>query len=236
MKRRRRLLPRLLLLCLAMLALAAAFWFGLVPQRWSPFSPVSLERAPGLFLDFQLAALRRDRALCLAVLKEPHIDAQPIPDSPRQDGCGWVNSVRLSSAGGVRLPAEKLSCEMAVAVTLWIEHALQPIATELLGSRVAAIQQMGTYSCRNIVGNKLWKDFRSQHATANAVDIGGFTLEDGRSISVLKQWPGDGREAQFLRRAHRSACRYFRVALGPDFNVSHRDHFHFDRGPLWTCK
>jgi hypothetical protein len=26
------------------------------------------------------------------------------------------------------------------------------------------------------------------------------------------------------------------VALGPNFNVSHANHFHFDRGLMWTCK
>ncbi|MGI9478102.1 MAG: extensin family protein, partial [Hyphomicrobiaceae bacterium] len=32
------------------------------------------------------------------------------------------------------------------------------------------------------------------------------------------------------------ACHYFRVALSPAFNAAHRDHFHFDRGILWTCQ
>jgi hypothetical protein len=76
----------------------------------------------------------------------------------------------------------------------------------------------------------------SQHAAANAIDISGFTFADGRSISLLRDWKGKGRDSDFLREVHRRACRYFRVALGPDFNPAHANHFHFDRGLMWTCR
>jgi hypothetical protein len=89
---------------------------------------------------------------------------------------------------------------------------------------------------RNIIGNALWKQWRSQHATANAVDIGAFTLADGRRIAVARHWQGDGPEARFLKAAHGRACRYFRVVLGPEYNAAHRDHFHLDRGPFSRCK
>lgn len=49
---------------------------------------------------------------------------------------------------------------------------------------------------------------RSEHATANAIDIAGFRLENGDSISVLKDWREQSREAMFLREVHRRACRY----------------------------
>ena len=114
----------------------------------------------------------------------PHIDAQPIADSPIRNGCGWINAVRMSTAGGVRAGFDKLTCEAAAALALWLEHDLQRVAQEHFGQRVTAVQSFGTYSCRDIIGNALWKGWRSQHATANAVDIGGFTLADGRRISV----------------------------------------------------
>lgn len=231
-----RLLGRLILLGLAIAASFAAFWFGIVPQRLSPFSPLTLDQPAQWFVDPKLAALRRDPALCHAVIKSPHVFASPIPDVPIENGCGLRNAVRVSAVGGARLPADRLACEMAAALALWIEYDVQPAAQEILGQRVQSITQMGTYSCRDIVGNAFWKGIRSQHATANAIDIGGFTLADGRQISVLKGWPGNSAEAKFLRDIHKRACRYFRVSLGPDFNASHKDHFHFDRGPLWTCR
>lgn len=236
MRRFFRNLARIILLLLVGIATFALFWFGMVPQRWSPFTPLQLDRPDQWFVDPKLAALRRDPLLCHATLKAPHIRATPLPDIPIVQGCGAENSVRMFGAGRARLPAERLTCEMAAALALWLTHDVQPAATAILGQRVASVSQIGTYSCRNIIGSNLWKGVRSQHATANAIDISGFTLEDGRQISLLKGWDGAPDEARFLRDVHQSACRYFRVALGPDFNSAHKDHFHFDRGPMWTCK
>jgi hypothetical protein len=87
-----------------------------------------------------------------------------------------------------------------------------------------------------VIGSRFWKNRRSEHATANAVDIGGFHLEDGTHISVLRDWKRPGRKSEFLRAVHLAACSYFRVVLGPDFNSEHENHFHFDRGTLYTCR
>lgn len=231
-----RLLGRLTLLMLVFAATFAAFWFGMVPQRLSPFAPLTLDQPAQWFVDPKLAALRRDPALCQTVLRSPYAVASPIPDVPIEKGCGLRNAVRIGAVGGARLPADRLACEMAAALALWVEYEVQPTAQEHFGQRVQSISQMGTYACRNIVGNAFLAGVRSQHATANAIDIGGFTLTDGRHISVLRGWPGTSAEARFLREIHRRSCHYFRVSLGPDFNAAHKDHFHFDRGPLWTCR
>lgn len=214
----------------------AALRLGFLPQRLSPFAPISLDDPPTWFLDTRLSALRRDRLLCEAILKEPHIDAVSLPDQPYKDGCGWQNAVRFAKAGGARIGAERISCEMAAALALWLEHDVQPLAQSLLASPVASVGDMGIYDCRNILGNPLLKNIRSQHATANAIDIAGFTLASGQTVSVLKDWNDKGPEGQFLREVHKRACRYFRVALGPDYNSAHRNHFHFDRGAFSRCK
>jgi hypothetical protein len=153
-----------------------------------------------------------------------------------KDGCGWSNAVRLVSAGGVHASFDKITCETAVALTLWLEHEVQPLAMELFGHRVVSIRSFGSYSCRNIVGDPFWSHRRSEHAIANAADVAGFTLADGRQISVRRHWKSEGPEGRFLREAHARACPYFRAALGPDFNDVHRDHFHLDRGPFSRCK
>jgi hypothetical protein len=225
-----------ILFLLITIVVFGAFWLGMVPQRYSPFAPLSLERPPGWFLDAKLAILRHDPELCQSVLKEPHIDAAPVPDQPLKDGCGWVNSVRFSQTGGASIGIDKLTCEMAAALTLWVEYEVQPLALATFGKRVTGMQDMGVYSCRNIIGSPLFKFKRSQHATANALDIGGFKLEDGRMISVLKDWKGAGPEAKFLHTVHARACHYFRVAIGPDFNDEHKNHFHYDRGLGWICR
>lgn len=234
--RRRSRLPGIILGILAVVGVAALFRFGLVPWWLNPLPAIDLSQSNLWFVDWRLAAIRSNPDLCRRILVAPHIEAQPIADSPLRDGCGWVNAVRMSTAGGVRAGFDKLTCESAVALALWLENDLQEAARAHLGQRVTAVQSFGTFSCRNIIGNPLWKAWRSQHATANAVDIGGFTLADGRRISVKGAWHGNGPEARFLRDAHASACRYFRVVLGPEFNAAHHDHFHFDRGPLMRCK
>lgn len=235
-RRPRRIFSKFLLLLIVFVAVAGGFWFGLIPQSVSPFGTVSLDTRPTLFVDAKLSTLRFDSAACQSVLKEPHIDASPIPDHVTDNNCGWVNAVKFTHTGGAKIGVEPLTCEMAAALTLWVEHEVQPLAKEMFGQEVVRLGDMGTYDCRNIVGNPFWKGVRSQHAAANAIDISGFTFADGRSISVLKDWKGKGKEAEFLHEAHRRSCRYFRVALGPEFNAAHANHFHFDRGLMWTCR
>lgn len=236
MRRPGRIILRTLLAALALGAIFAAFWLGLVPQRYSPFAPISLEEPPSWFVDFRLAALRRDPALCQAVLREPHIAATPIPDSPIKDGCGWVNAFQLRAVGGAELGVDKLTCEEAAALALWVEYEVQPLAMSTFGSRVIALEDMGAYSCRNMIGNSKWTNLRSQHALANAIDISGFKLADGRVITVAKSYKGSGPEAAFLHAAHERACKYFRVAIGPNFNAAHWNHIHLDRGVFVGCK
>jgi hypothetical protein len=223
-------------LALVLAGMALLFRQGLVPAALNPLPALDLGQADAWFVDWRLSALKGDPSLCRRVLRQPYIVAEPIPDNPPKQGCGWINSVRMTSAGGVHAAFDKATCEAAAALTLWLTHDVQPIAQELLGQRVVALQTFGSYACRNIVGNPLWKEIRSEHASANALDISGFTLAGGRQISVLNAWKGTGVEARFLRAVHERACRYFHVVLGPDYNAAHYNHFHLDRGPFWRCK
>lgn len=236
MRRTGRNVLRALLALLLLAVVFAAFWFGLVPQRYSPFAPISLADPPTWFVDFRLAQLHGDPPLCHAVLQAPHIVATPIADKVQPDGCGWTNAVRVSSVGGADIGLDPLTCEASVALALWLEYQVQPLAQEMFGSRVAWMQDMGTYSCRNIIGNKRWVNMRSQHSLANAVDIGAFRLENGKQMSVSRDYKSDTPEGRFLREAHKRACGYFRVAIGPYFNAAHHDHLHFDRGILIRCR
>jgi len=227
------------LLSLAILSVAGAlvgFRQGLIPARLSPLPIVDLAQPDGWLLDWRLAELRRAPELCARVLRPPYIEAQAIPDQALVDGCGWTTAVHITALSGARLASDKLTCQSAAGLALWVAHDVQPLAMELLGQRVVSIRQIGTYSCRNVVGSPLFKGWRSAHATANAIDIAGFTLADGRQITVPGHWKTGGREADFLRAILLRACRYFRVAIGPDYNAAHHDHFHLDRGVGSVCR
>lgn len=233
---RGRSFAKFLLLVLLVGSGAVALWFGIVPRWINPLPRLELAVPRPWFVDFRLAALRRDHELCVATLREPQISAQPVDDKPIENGCGWENAVRVSATGGALLPVGTLTCEMAAGLALWITHDVQPLAQRIFGSPVKRVEHMGGYACRNIIGSKVLKGFRSQHANANAIDISGFQLADGRRIRIGRDWKGGDAESRFLREAHRTACRYFRIALGPDFNAAHHDHFHLDRGPFVTCR
>lgn len=238
--RRRLPIATLILALLAVAGVGLAYRQGLVPSAFSPLPVIDLAYprgwTGGLLIDWQLAELKGSAQLCQRVLRQPHIQAKPVPDNPYEERCGWRNAVSVSAAGGVRVAANPLTCQMAAALAIWLEHDVQALARSYFGSEVRSVQTMGSYACRNIVGNQVWQGLRSQHAFANALDVGGFTLANGKRISVQRDWKGTGSEAKFLRAVHGRACRYFRVVLGPDFNASHRDHFHFDRGSFWTCR
>jgi hypothetical protein len=234
-KRIGRILLVVLLLPVAA-GVAVAFRQGVVPPALNPLPALDLGRADPWLVDWRLASLRYDPALCRRVLVGPLVEAQPVADNPLRDGCGWTNAVRLSQAGGVRAGFDKITCQAAAALALWLAHDVDPLAREMLGERVASVQSFGAYACRNIVGSRAWKNFRSQHASANAIDIQGFNLADGRRIGVARHWRGSGPEARFLKAVHERACRYFRVVLGPDHNAAHHDHFHLDRGAFTRCR
>ena len=129
-----------------------------------------------------------------------------------------------------------LTCHAALPLTRWFEGSVQIAAEHWFGARVVRVESMGTYACRNVVGNAAYGGKLSEHAHANAVDIGGFTLSDGRHITVLHGWHGTDDERGFLHDVHDAACRNFITVLGPDYNAAHANHLHFDMGGSQYCR
>ena len=207
-----------------------------MPARYTPLPAIDLKNPNNWLVDWRLAELKYARGLCRSVMVPPVVMARPVEDKPISNGCGWVNAVRLKRAGGAGISVGRITCEAGAALTLWIAHDVQPLAKKILGVPVSSLTHFGTYSCRNIRGRPFWRKTRSQHATANAIDITGFRLQNGHRITVKKHWKDKGAKGQFLRAVHKRACHYFRVALSPDFNAAHHDHFHLDRGPLSRCR
>lgn len=229
------LIRKLVIFGILVAGVGIAFRQGLIPPQYSPLPPLDLDRSYPLVVDWQLVEVGRDRGLCKRTILQTGINARQIPDKPFEDGCGWENAVGLLSIAGAQFPARPLDCEVAAGLAMWMKHVVQPEAQRLFGEPVVRLGNMGTYSCRNIIGTRFWGNRRSQHATANAVDIGSFRLASGKVISVLDHWNVPDNRSTFLQLVHRGACRYFRVVLGPEYNEAHRNHFHFDRGPFWRC-
>ncbi len=132
------------------------------------------------------------------------------------------------------------TCPMYTAVDRWLEQVVQPAAMARFGQPVVELRTMGTYSCRRMNNGSSSARF-SEHAFANAIDVGGFRLQDGSIITVLKGWNGAPEEQNFLREVHGGACSHFATVLGPGVAL-HHDHLHMDlarhgrRGDRSICR
>lgn len=233
---RRRRLGCWLLLAVAALALLFG-WRELQrmmrehPERF-PWTELSLNDPVGPFTGMKIAGLGDDPRRCLALLRDARlaetIYVQPVPDDPR---CRFTDGVTVKpeDRGSIRfLPASLVtSCPVAAALALWERDVVQPAARARFGSRVVQIDHAGSYSCRRMYGQAEGRF--SEHATADAIDVLGFRLADGRRISVLGDWPDSSGEAAFLRDARDGACELFSTVLSPDYNQAHADHFHLDQ-------
>lgn len=143
----------------------------------------------------------------------------------RISACGIANPVKITEVDGVKLstPAT-LDCTTAKALKQWVHNGAKP-AVGRMGGGIKSLRVVAHYACRtrnNQAGAKI-----SEHAKGRAIDIAAINLNDGSSLSVLKDWRSR-RKGAVLKRMHKAACGPFGTVLGPNANKYHQDHFHFD--------
>lgn len=137
-------------------------------------------------------------------------------------GCGIEEPVKVTHVAGVKLSqAALMDCPTALALRTWVEKGLQP---NFGRNPVVELKVAGHYVCRTRNHKKGAKV--SEHGKGRAIDISGFTLANGKTISILKGWRGDYGKA--IRAAHKAACGPFGTTLGPGSDGYHEDHLHFD--------
>lgn len=120
------------------------------------------------------------------------------------------------------------NCAMAGALADWAGE-VDAYAGAALDSPIATLETGTSMMCRN--RNGVSGGFMSEHGFANALDIVGVTLMDGREIAVEADWlPAAAPAGKLLRQAHAAACARFTTVLGPDANAEHDDHLHLDLG------
>jgi hypothetical protein len=205
-----------------------------VPPSYNPWRPLDVREEPNFLTRFKLGRLERDRRQCAAVLERTDVAHTPIPDQATGDGCGFEGAVRVTRSRVSFGSDFVATCPLAAAWALFEVHALQPAARRHFGREVARVEHLGSYACRNVNHRETGR--RSEHATANALDVAGFVLADGARITLVGDWDGSGARAAFLRDVRAGACRFFDVVLSPDYNEAHRDHFHLDMGRFRTCR
>ena len=186
-------------------------------------------------------------AACLAekrVRETAYLRMAPAIDGPGI--CGLDHPFRVTALADdtVMLDStQTLGCPMVAALEQWIRESVQPAAMARFGAPVVKIRSMGSYSCRSI--DHLSDAKLSEHAFANATDVGGFVLADGREINVMRGWKGPDEQVRaFLREVQAGACGIFTTVLAPGSDSFHYNHMHLDlamhgmtsSGPRRYCK
>ena len=181
---------------------------------------------------------RPEAQACLAGLGRTNANFTPLPDQYYGAGCSTLGTVRLASlvSDDARLGVSNLgpvTCPLAQTFAAWARFGADRAARQILGSALVRVETMGSYNCRTIAGS----DRMSSHATANAIDVSGFVLADGRRITLTGSWSaGTPAERRFLTVIHESACKRFGTVLGPAYNAAHRDHFHLEMSRGNFCR
>lgn len=144
--------------------------------------------------------------------------------------CGLTRPFKVTALQGGRVTfnaTATLDCSMVAELDQWLTDTVQPAAQARFGQPVAQINSMGSYACRGM--NNQRGAQLSEHSFGNALDIGGFTLADGRTITLVRDWwRGDEQARAFLMDVHRGSCGHFSTVLSPGSNAFHYNHIHVD--------
>ena len=173
----------------------------------------------------------------LTFLRASGVVFRKVADQTGPRGCRIKDAIEITEVAGIKLSKPSIvTMALAERFDIWVREVLVPAAKEELGAEVSKLWIFGTYSCRFARGRR-WGGVRrrlSQHAYANAIDIGGMWLGNGELINIRKDWRRRGRRV-FLRRIALKGCDVFSVALTPDYDRVHRNHLHFDAASHKLC-
>ncbi|WP_310539221.1 extensin family protein [Phenylobacterium sp.] len=205
-----------------------------IPVQHLPWKTLSVIDPIGVATKAKAARTGEDAAACRAVLSQGGLSFREVEETSADGTCQVRGALRITGGMAPLRPADvSMTCKETLAVSIWERQVVQPAAFEVLGEAVTAIDNYGSYSCRNIYG--LATSRVSEHASANALDVAGFRLANGETISVLKDWNDPGPKGRFLRRVRDEGCRVFTTVLSPDYNAAHANHFHLDMGGEALC-
>ena len=167
---------------------------------------------------------------CLIQLQRIGITAEQASTAKNSNAaCVIENPVRLKSlkASGeqtVTFPdGPVLACRFAERFGQWVGE----LAVPLIRARVAPLSAVRTgpgFECRN--RNRASSGKLSAHAVGQAVDIAGFELVTGETVSIAET--SDILRMRVLSTLRTAACGWFTTILGPGSDTAHTTHWHLD--------
>ena len=101
--------------------------------------------------------------------------------------CGAENPFEMSAADNGRValrPAASLRCPMIPQIDSWVTQVVEPAARYYFRQDLVELSVLASYSCRPM--NSVDGAQISEHAYANAIDVGGFKLSNGEKSAFWK--------------------------------------------------
>lgn len=226
---------------LALLAIIAAVALMLLPdtplpREWNITKRLYVDDPLTPLTSYKLSSAADDPPLCRQVLESAGVSFKEMADLVDTAQCGIAGRVLVSGIGQARLAPVETRCAVALRLAMWERHGIQVAARRHLDTEVTEIEHFSSYNCRQIRSPGGNGGRMSLHATAEAIDISGFKLADGRRLSLVADWDGPDGKAAFFRDVRDSACQWFETTLGPDYNALHKDHFHLQSRGWGTCR
>nr|WP_276581652.1 extensin family protein [Enterobacter cloacae] len=222
------------MLIVFILVAVATVGYRWLPSHYNPFTPLSLDDPPGLITQYKLRRLTPEA--CASLLSQANqkalIRTQPVADSA--GACPLHNVVRVRDFGPVSLNSSFLaSCPLALSSALFVSQQARPLTRTWTGSELVRIEHLGSYACRNIYHRPDAR--RSEHATAEALDISAFRLANGERVTILHGWRST-KTQPWLQALLTASCGYYGNGLGPEYNAAHANHFHLGMRGFGLCR
>ncbi len=222
------------LLILIVIAGIATVGYRWLPPHYNPFVPLTLDDPPGKITQFKLRRLTPQA--CANLLAQANqrqlIRTRAVADSAGE--CPLSNVVRVRDFGPVSLNGSFIaSCPLALSSALFVSQQARPLTKTRTGSELTRIEHLGSFACRNIYSRPDAR--RSEHATADALDISAFRLANGQRVTVLNGWKAEKTQPR-LQALLSASCGYYGNGLGPDYNAAHANHFHLGMRGYGLCR
>nr|WP_286088012.1 extensin family protein [Enterobacter bugandensis] len=222
------------MLTIFILGAIATAGYRWLPSYYNPFTPLNLDDPPGRITQYKLRRLTPEA--CASLLAQANqkklIRTQAVADSGGE--CPLNNVVRVRDFGPVSLNGSFLaSCPLALSSALFVNQQARPLTKRFTGSELTRIEHLGSFACRNIYHRPDAR--RSEHATAEALDIAAFRLANGERVTVLNGWKS-AKTQPWLKALLAASCGYYGNGLGPEFNAAHASHFHLGMRGFGLCR